>query len=171
MENKALSLEEEHKSITVDELMLGDWINTPKGCMKVRAINQDGTVLCGLSKSPKEWVEFTEYEIRPTYLYWDILMENGFIDRHTLLSSCEFKDHDNKMTVSLEEYPDPEFREDLPFICTIFVGKEPTKQHIIRLGGIKYVHELQHILRLAGVTIHRPIQQDHASLQERPDTL
>ncbi len=148
---KELDLNKERTPMRVTELMIGDWINTPKGSMKVRAISQDGTVLCGSSRSPSEWKKFTEYEISPAPLYWSTLMHNGFHDDSTQpgFDSCYLWDEEHNMTVQLKSMGDS------PYHCTISVEKESTGKStpIIRLNGIDYVHQLQHLLRLVGIDI------------------
>ena len=82
MDNQ-LDLKKERTPMRVTDLMIGDWIHTPKGSMKIRAISQDGTVLCGSTTSPSDWKKFTEYEICPTTLDLGILKYNGFVDCST----------------------------------------------------------------------------------------
>ena len=143
----------EHHPLRVTELMIGDWINTPNGELKIRAIKQNGTVCCGMSTSPSEWQEFTEYEISSIALHYDILINNGFVDRSNdpIKALCELDDNDNNLKVIMD---DQSFGKDCSWQCTVFSTGDPDNMiPIIKLSGISLVHELQHILHLAGVTV------------------
>lgn len=144
----------EKQPLRVTELMIGDWIHTPKGEMKIRAISQNGTVRCGMSTSPSEWEEFTEYEISPIALSWDTLMNNGFVDRSSdpAYASCELEDPENNLKVRLE---DLSFGMACSWFCMVLSTCDSDNMiPQIKLKGVSHVHELQHILHLAGVTVH-----------------
>ena len=150
----------------VTELMIDDWVNTPKGDMKVRSICLDGTVFCGLTATPSEWEKFTEYEISPIFLYWDTLMYNGFIDQSKPpIDSCLLRDSERNLTVELQSMGGESFD------CTVRLEKMPTKNDnhgksisVVRLSGIKYIHELQHILHITGIKIQINRSDSYASI-------
>ena len=139
------------RSLSVLDLMIGDWIGTPKGALLVRAISQDGTVLCGDSPSPSEWQKFTEYEIYPIALMWKTLIDNGFDEDYKddpLCSSCHYKSNGFRVNVS--------FLNDLSSEnCRVCISKDDTQNNSILIApySINYVHELLHLFRLFGIAI------------------
>lgn len=144
----------ENQPLRVTELMIGDWIHTPKGELKIRAINQNGTVRCGMTTSPSKWEEFTEYEISSIALHWEILINNGFVDRSSdpFNVSCELEDKENNLKVLIV---DLNYGMDCSWECTVYSTLDPDNIiPTVKLRGISRVHELQHILRLTGVTVH-----------------
>ncbi len=149
--DKGLNLDKERNPMRVTDLMIGDWIQTPKGSMKIRAISQDGTVLCGSTTSPSDWEKFTEYEIRPTTIDLDTLERNGFVDCSTDPVFCkrELEDRENSLKIHLQDYPG----DDWDWLCTVYLTRNPENPIPIIQLRISCMHELQHILQLVGFKI------------------
>mgnify|MGYP006988890732 FL=1 len=150
MDGNIINLDKESNPFRVDNLMIGDWIETPNGEMKVREISQNGTVYCGYSTSPSKWEKFTEYEIAPIPIHINHLKDNGFRETENAglppLSAFEFKT--SKKTVIISEIPS---RDSTSWRCTVKLINTLSEETTIVSLVTDYLHELQHILKMVDV--------------------
>ena len=150
MAEKSLCLKENNKPFRVANLMIGDWVNTPIGELRVRSICQDGTIFCGDTTTPSEWKKFIESEIKPIYLDVDILNNNDFEFKDEII--CVYKDLGSKKSIILERdfFPDgTEFWHWNVLPWNVKDEEINAGNRGVHITAIMYVHELQHIMHLA----------------------
>lgn len=117
-----------------NELMVGDWVNTPDGNGIISLINaiDERFGVCVIRMN--RW--FLPNDVSPIPLTAEILEKNGFKYDDTNIG-WELGTHD--FTIGYGHIPFDEI-EDYPFIWVA--------EKIVRL---RYVHELQHALKLCGI--------------------
>lgn len=120
-----------------NELMIGDWVDTPQGVRIVTIIGSDkvAALHCGFS----HWVPIDE--LSPIPLTPEILEKNGF-EKRTIGRIPQYVIADDYFDIMINEYTDSIWR---------FEYNNAEIQFPSTRIFICYVHELQHALRLCGI--------------------
>ena len=106
-----------------NELMIGDWVQTPNGCRRVEELSSKNVIM--------EWHDYgcTVEDVLPIPLTADILNKNFPDTRYNVFWCWDDRKEGNELWFEIRiEGEDMEFRMDM-----------------------RYVHELQHALRLCGI--------------------
>lgn len=153
MDNDSIIIEDPNYTLIASELMLGDLVRTKKGIVWVRSITLGGPILCGESKDPASWEEYSENEVRPIEITSAILEHNGF--KGTSFERFEIKDGDRSLV--LQFFPHRYkmcWKWMIPNNDPHSTSNRSDDAKCFCVGDISYVHELQHVLRIVGINLH-----------------
>ena len=143
----SILLEDPEITVSASELMLGDFVKTRKGVMRVRSINLGGPIMCGKTKDQDTWDSFYEHEIYPIDIDSTVLEQNGFKEAH--FERYELKNGDKVLVLA---YAPTRYNRRWNWMIssnnsTKHKGESNTDNNTY-IGFINYVHELQHVLHL-----------------------
>ena len=113
-----------------NELMLGDWVNTPNGISRVIYIAKYSGIYTDNTNIGEKL--YSPYEINPIPLTPKILEKNGF-ERSKVFVEWKYENDDVYMIYK----PFPYFKIQMEECVVAF--------------PCEYIHELQHALRLCGI--------------------
>lgn len=137
----------------INDLMIGDWVNTNKGIGTVTMVSNN-MAICVLLVSDSTEKCFTNDEIKTIPLTTEILERNQFVKGiQKFWRTNKTEDHTLMFDVDIDYKGHTE-----TFTNEIIVSRNPDN-NLFDIGftngsmifNIEYVHQLQHALRLCGI--------------------